>query len=73
MLGWCESAEVPCHILLTKSDKLKRGPAQSTLLKIQRDLPDIASVQLFSSLKKTGLEKLVQKLSAWYEYDQKES
>jgi len=69
MLDWCDSAGVPCHILLTKADKLKRGPAQSTLLKIRRDLPDIASVQVFSSLKKTGMDELVEKLSIWYEYD----
>jgi GTP-binding protein len=72
MLSWCESAELPCHILLTKADKLKRGPAQSTLLKIRRDLPDIASIQVFSSLKKTGVDELVNKLSIWYEYDAKE-
>lgn len=70
MLIWCESADIPCHILLTKSDKLKRGPAQSTLLKIRRDLPDIASIQVFSSLKKTGLEELVDVLSGWYGYDE---
>lgn len=34
MLSWCHAEEVPCHILLTKADKLKRGPAQSTLLKV---------------------------------------
>jgi len=73
MLGWCESAGVPCHILLTKADKLKRGPAQSTLLKVQRDLPAIASVQTFSATKKTGLAELVDKLSDWYEYEVKES
>jgi GTP-binding protein len=55
--------------LLTKADKLKRGPAQSTFLKVRRDLPEIASIQIFSSLKKTGLEELVDKLSGWYEYD----
>ncbi|MGK0335481.1 MAG: GTP-binding protein, partial [Candidatus Azotimanducaceae bacterium] len=32
MLEWSESAELPVHILLTKADKLKRGPQQSTLL-----------------------------------------
>jgi GTP-binding protein len=69
MLAWCESANVPCHILLTKADKLKRGPAQSTFLKVRRDLPEIASIQIFSSLKKTGLDELVDKLSGWYEYD----
>ena len=73
MLDWCDSAAVPCHILLTKADKLKRGPAQSTLLKIRRDLPDIASIQVFSSLNKTGLDELVDKLSIWYEYDAKQS
>ena len=73
MLAWCVSAGIPCHILLTKADKLKRGPAQSTLLKIRRDLPDIASVQVFSSSNKTGMGELVEKLSDWYEYDDKES
>ena len=69
MLDWCAASETPCHILLTKADKLKRGPAQSTLLKLRRDLPSIASVQVFSSSKKTGLDELVDKLSVWYEYD----
>ena len=69
MLTWSEGSNIPCHILLTKSDKLKRGPAQSTLLKVRRELPDIASIQIFSSSKKTGLEELVDKLRGWYEYD----
>jgi len=68
MLSWCESSGIPCHILLTKADKLKRGPAQSTLLKVRRELPAIASVQVFSSSKKEGLGELVDKLSDWYEY-----
>jgi GTP-binding protein len=73
MLAWCESANIPCHILLTKADKLKRGPAQATLLKVRRDLPAIASIQVFSSSKKTGLDELVDKLADWYEYGDKES
>jgi GTP-binding protein len=73
MLSWCEAAGIPCHILLTKADKLKRGPAQSTLLMVRRGLPAIASVQVFSSTNKTGLEELVDKLSDWYEYGAKES
>ena len=71
MLAWCDSAGIPCHVLLTKADKLKRGPAQSTLLKVSRDLPAGASIQIFSSSKKTGLDELVGKLSEWYEYDDK--
>ena len=73
MLNWCESAGTPCHILLTKADKLKRGPAQSTLLKVRRDLPAIASVQVFSSANKEGLGDLVDILSEWYEYEDKAS
>jgi len=72
MLQWCDSSNIPCHILLTKADKLKRGPAQSTLLKVRRDLPATASIQIFSSSKKTGLDELVDKLSGWYEYDDKQ-
>ena len=68
MLNWCAAAGTPCHILLTKADKLKRGPAQSTLLKLRRDLPAIASAQVFSSSSKDGLGELVDKLSVWYEY-----
>lgn len=73
MLSWCEAAGIPCHLLLTKADKLKRGPAQSALLKVRRGLPAIASAQVFSSSNKTGLDELVDKLSDWYEYGIKES
>ena len=72
MLNWCEASGIPCHILLTKADKLKRGPAQSALLKLRRELPEGASAQVFSSSKKTGLDELVNKLCIWYEYDLKE-
>ena len=72
MLAWCEAAGTPCHILLTKADKLKRGPAQSALLQVRRGLPAIASAQVFSSTSKTGLDELVDKLSDWYEYGGKE-
>lgn len=73
MLAWCEAAGVSCHILLSKADKLKRGPAQSALLKVRSGLPAIASAQVFSATDKTGLDELVDKLSDWYEYADKES
>ncbi|MCW8924980.1 MAG: ribosome biogenesis GTP-binding protein YihA/YsxC [Xanthomonadales bacterium] len=72
LLAWCEVADIPCHVLLTKADKLKRGPAQSTLLKVRRELPAIASAQVFSSHNKTGLDELIDKLSDWYEYEDEE-
>jgi GTP-binding protein len=68
MLDWAVAAGMPVHILLTKADKLKKGPAKSTLLQVRSELTDQAdmvSVQLFSALKKTGLEELCKVLNAW--------
>ncbi|NRP10798.1 MULTISPECIES: ribosome biogenesis GTP-binding protein YihA/YsxC [unclassified Marinobacterium] len=69
MIDWCESTGVPLHILLTKADKLKRGPAQATLLKIKKEtkerLADKVSVQVFSALKKTGVDQLRNRLDSW--------
>lgn len=70
MINWAVDAEMPVHILLTKADKLKRGPAQSTLLAIRKHLKDaqvedLVSVQLFSSLKRAGLDQLNQVLQGW--------
>jgi len=70
LLDWCGHYELPVHVLLTKADKLKRGPAQNTLIAVRRELQQSgmnASVQTFSSLKKTGLEELVAKLNEWLE------
>lgn len=66
MLDWCAASAVPCHVLLTKSDKLKRGPAQAALLGLRRELPPGASAQLFSAKTGAGLERLVERLDEWY-------
>ncbi|WP_439135427.1 ribosome biogenesis GTP-binding protein YihA/YsxC [Pseudomaricurvus sp.] len=70
MLNWAISAEMPVHILLTKADKLKKGPAQSTLLALRKHLEeaqvdDLVTAQLFSSLKKTGIDQLIKQLNQW--------
>ena len=68
MLDWAVAAAMPVHILLTKADKLKKGPAQNTLLSLRgqlADRADLVSMQLFSALKKTGLEPLCEVLDAW--------
>jgi GTP-binding protein len=44
-------------VLLTKSDKLKRGQARSALLKVQKELNGQASIQLFSALKRQGVDE----------------
>jgi GTP-binding protein len=67
MLAWCSAAGVPCHVLLTKADKLKRGPAQSTLLKVRKTLPPGATAQVFSARAPSGLTELITRLDQWYD------
>jgi GTP-binding protein len=75
ILNWAAQAGLPVHILLTKSDKLKRGPAQSTLLKVESFLREmdpgitLLTVQTFSSLKKLGLPELEAQLNLWLSAD----
>lgn len=70
MLAWCAQGQLPVHVLLTKSDKLKRGAAQNTLLAVKRELkklhPD-ATAQLFSALDSTGLDAARELLAGWLE------
>jgi GTP-binding protein len=68
MLDWALAASMPVHILLTKADKLKKGPAKSTLLQVRSSLKahaELVSVQLFSALKHTGHEELINVLNRW--------
>ena len=60
------------HILLTKADKLKKGPGNSTLLSVRKELEqqELVSVQLFSALKRTGLDQLREKLQTWLRVEQ---
>lgn len=67
MLNWAIEREMPVHILLTKADKLKKGPAKNTLLAVKKSLSeakvdDLVSVQLFSSLKNDGIQELIKVL-----------
>jgi len=66
MLAWCSASGVPCHVLLTKADKLKRGPAQAALHAVCRDLPPGSSAQVFSARTGDGLDGLVDCLGEWY-------
>lgn len=68
MLGYADERDMPVQILLTKADKLKKGPANSALQQVRsrlREWEDLVSVQLFSSLKKDGLDPLAKRLDAW--------
>ncbi len=67
MIDWAVQSGLPLHLLLTKSDKLKRGAAQNTLLAVQKELKgfDNVTVQLFSSLKNDGVTEVRGKLDEW--------
>ncbi|TRW93302.1 ribosome biogenesis GTP-binding protein YihA/YsxC [Candidatus Methylobacter oryzae] len=61
MVEWCEHTGLPLHILLTKADKLNYGAAKNTLLQVQKELKEASfplTIQLFSSLKKTGIDEM---------------
>lgn len=65
MLDWSTGAGLPAHILLTKADKLKRGPQQSTLLMLRKNLPDNVSIQTFSATSGLGKKELIRQLNVW--------
>ena len=61
MLEWAHARNLFVHILLTKADKLNRGPANKALLEVKKDLNQLKlkfSIQLFSSLDRQGLDEL---------------
>ena len=69
MLSWAESRQLPTHLILNKSDKLKHGAVSKTLRETRKaleeyDLP--TTVQAFSSLKKIGVADLAAQLDTWF-------
>lgn len=73
MLDWARHYDMPVHILLSKSDKLKRGPANNALFAVKKavkEYGDKISVQLFSSLNKSGVDQAKAVLSAWFGFQQ---
>lgn len=68
MLDWFAPADKPVHVLLTKADKLSRQQAMATLFKVRAYLDEHfpqCSVQLFSSLKKTGMDEAEAVIAGW--------
>ncbi|MDK4624136.1 ribosome biogenesis GTP-binding protein YihA/YsxC [Kingella kingae] len=61
----------PVHILLSKSDKLSKNEQIKTLSSVKKALKPFMerqtiSVQLFSSLKKQGIDEVEQVVQAWF-------
>ncbi len=68
MLGWAVEKQFSVHVLLNKSDKLKRGAINNTLMKVKKDLKQYdvpISVQTFSATKGDGIDELWGTLDNW--------
>jgi GTP-binding protein len=67
MLDWVKQYQIQCHILITKADKLKRGPAMQALFQVEKSVEDQPhiSAQLFSATNGTGLGEAQDKLYDW--------
>ena len=74
MIGWFAPSGRPIHCLLTKADKLTRQEQLKTLRDARAalgkaGLQDRVSVQMFSSLKKAGIEDVEKVVAGWLEID----
>ncbi|WP_277074741.1 ribosome biogenesis GTP-binding protein YihA/YsxC [Simonsiella muelleri] len=70
MLDFFALTEKPVHILLSKADKLSKNEQIKTLASVHKQLKPFTerqaiSVQLFSSLKKQGIDEVEETVSAW--------
>jgi GTP-binding protein len=70
LLEWFRATGKPLHILLSKADKLTRSEGLETLRKAQVQLNELkmqGSIQLFSSLKRTGVDEAEAVIRGWLE------
>ncbi len=75
MIDWFAPRGRPIHVLLTKSDKLSRNEAAAALALVRRELAPLgaqASVQLFSSLHKQGVEDVERTVGGWLGFSAEE-
>jgi GTP-binding protein len=60
MIEFCADTALPCHVLMTKADKISRGQASRALEALRKEFRTNnvpGTVQMFSSLAKTGVEE----------------
>jgi len=70
LIDWFRPTGRPIHILLSKADKLSRQEQTKALRSVKAEVAtwgdaELYSVQLFSSLKKTGVEEAEAVLAGW--------
>ena len=69
MIRWCGEASLPCHVLLSKADKMKRSQARTALMKVVEELQEqsvLGSVQTFSGSNKDGVTDAHRVLDEWF-------
>ena len=76
LIDWFRPTGRPIHILLSKADKLSRQEQTKVLRSVQAEIATwgdaaLYSVQLFSSLKKTGDEDAERVLAGWLDIEMK--
>ena len=76
LIDWFRPTGRPIHILLSKADKLSRQEQTKVLRSVQAEIATwgdagLYSVQLFSSLKKTGVEDAERVLAGWLDIEMK--
>lgn len=76
LIDWFRPTGRPIHVLLSKSDKLSRQEQTKTLRSVKAELATwgdaaLYSVQLFSSLKKTGVDEAEAVLAGWLGIEKK--
>ena len=77
MLDFFHITGRPVHILLSKADKLSKNDQIKTLAAVKKSLNPYTerqkiSVQLFSSLKKQGMDEVNQVVSSWFDAHREE-
>ncbi|WIM05216.1 MAG: ribosome biogenesis GTP-binding protein YihA/YsxC [Candidatus Nitricoxidivorans perseverans] len=68
MINWFGPTGKPIHCLLTKADKLTKSEQAKVLREVRTELEEAGSpmtAQLFSSLKKTGMEEAEMAIGDW--------
>lgn len=76
LIDWFRPTGRPIHILLSKADKLSRQEQTKVLRSVKAEVAtwgdaELYSVQLFSSLKKTGVEEAERVLAGWLDIELK--
>lgn len=69
MVQWAVDVDLPVLILLTKADKLASGARKAQLNMVREAILPFqgdVQVEIFSSLKKIGIDKLRLKLDEWF-------